>query len=270
MIRSILESELTRSQLGLFFLGQEGFIFKFRDHYILIDGYLSGPMKAPGVFWGRNFEPPVKPEDLTFLDLVFCTHDHGDHTDPETLRLIAQNNPKARFVIPSFFADRVITYGVPAERIIRASDGHALSFPELSLSVLPIASAHEELHTDSEGNYDALGFRFDFDGITCYHCGDSTVYEGQAEKVGHVDICMLPVNGRSFYKLKFDCIGNMTLEEAVLFAAGTDCSLFVPMHIDLFDVNTIPAGYIPAAVDQYARGLCYHIFTHGEKYIFMK
>ena len=266
----ILSTELTPAQLGLFFLGQEGFIFKFRDRYVLMDGYLTGPLKAPGIVWGRNFEAPIKPEELDFVDLVLCSHDHMDHTDPHTLKKLAEVNTKAKFIIPAFFKENVVRYGVAEERIIAAKDGEAISLPELDLTVLPVASAHEELRQNENGDYEAMGYRFDFDGITVYHCGDSLVYEGQAEKVGHVDICMLPVNGRSYYKLKANCIGNMTLEEAVLFAKGTAPELFVPMHIDMFDVNTIPAGYIPAAIEQYAPGLFYHIFTHGERYIFMK
>ena len=65
-------------------------------------------------------------------------------------------------------------------------------------------------------------------------------------------------------------IGNMTLEEAVLFAKDAEAKLFIPLHIDMFAMNTIPKSYIPAGVDQYNKGMPYHIFTPGERFIFMK
>ena len=40
----ILATEITDSQLALFYMGQEGFVFKFRGKYILVDGYLTGPL----------------------------------------------------------------------------------------------------------------------------------------------------------------------------------------------------------------------------------
>ena len=63
---------------------------------------------------------------------------------------------------------------------------------------------------------------------------------------------------------------DMTLEEAVLFAKDAEAKLFIPLHIDMFAMNTIPKSYIPAGVDQYNKGMPYHIFTPGERFIFMK
>ena len=37
----MLETELTDQQLGIFYLGQVGFLLKYRKCYFLIDGYLS-------------------------------------------------------------------------------------------------------------------------------------------------------------------------------------------------------------------------------------
>ena len=82
-----------------------------------------------------------------------------------------------------------------------------------------------------------MGYKVSFGDITIYHCGDSTVYEGQAEKVGTVDIAMLPVNGRSFYKLKANCIGNMTFQEAADLAGELNLQTVIPGHWDMFADN---------------------------------
>ena len=266
MKNRILGTCISDRQLALFYTGQEGFILKFRNSYILADGYLTGGLFGPENPGGRNYLSPIRPEELDFIDYVFCSHDHLDHADPDTLRGIVSVNDKARFIIPAAFADHAAGYGVPEDRIIRAHEGELLSFPDFS--VMPLASAHEELHTDANGDYLEMGFRFDFDGLTLYHSGDCCIYDGLREKVGYVDIAMLPVNGRSYYKLKHHLIGNMNLEEAVIFASEAKAGLFVPLHFDLFPGNSIPASWIPDAVKQYAPGMPYKIFTPGEGMIY--
>ena len=266
--KCILDTALTDQQLSLFYTGQEGFIFKFRGTTILMDGYLTGPLYDPARGFGRNYLSPIEPSELDFIDYVFCSHDHMDHADPKTLSGIVSVNSHAKFIIPAAFADKVESYGVPKARILPAHAGEKLEFEDFS--VLPVPAAHEELHQDENGDYFEQGFVFDFGGIRVYHAGDCCVYEGQKEAVGSVDIAMLPVNGRSYYRLHGDVIGNMTLEEAVLFARDAEAQLFIPMHFDLFPSNSIPAGYIPEAVKQYAPGMPYKIFQPGERLIYMK
>ena len=268
MKNRILSTRLTDEQLGLFYLGQVGFIIKYKEKYLCIDPFLTGGVRGVDERGFREFKAPILPEELDFLDYVFCTHDHLDHTDPRTVSGIAAVNKTVKFVIPAPFVDNVVKYGVPREQIIPARDGDVITDGDIVIRPLP--SAHEELHQDENGDYCEMGYQINFGDISIYHCGDSTVYDGQAEKVGKVDIAMLPVNGRSYYKLKHNLIGNMTLEEAVLFAKDAEAKLFIPLHIDMFAMNTIPKSYIPAGVDQYNKGMPYHIFTPGERFIFMK
>jgi len=262
----ILSTRLFDDQIAFFYLGQEGFILKADDKYLMIDAYLTGQMAAPGIHWGRNYPAPIGPEELDFVDYVVCSHDHMDHTDYNTLRGLLKVNAKAKFLIPASFAAHAAEEGVPADRIIGAREFGKVEFGPFTVE--PLASAHEDLETDGNGDFFAMGYKISVNGITLYHSGDCCIYRGLAEKVGKVDICMLPVNGRSYYKLRENCIGNMTLEEAVLFSKEAEAKFFIPMHFDMFAVNSIPAGWIPDGVAQYNPGICYHIFTPGERYIY--
>ena len=100
----ILALSLTDAQLAFFYLGQEGYLLKFRDTYILIDGYLTDfldrtPGKDPRLF--RRFPSPLTPAECDFVDFVFCSHNHGDHTDIATIEGIAAVNDHAAFCIPA-------------------------------------------------------------------------------------------------------------------------------------------------------------------------
>ena len=69
----MLETELTDQQLGIFYLGQVGFLLKYRKCYFLIDGYLSDYVDrncSQLVKWVRRYPAPLKGEDLDFVDYV--------------------------------------------------------------------------------------------------------------------------------------------------------------------------------------------------------
>ena len=264
----ILSAELTRDQLGIFYLGQEGFVFKFRGKYVLVDCYLSGKVVKDKTEHGRFYPAPIEPEALDFVDYIFCSHEHGDHTDMPALKRILAANEKAVIVLPAAYLKNVVEGGLPEERILPAHDGKVLSFGDITVEPLP--AAHEELHTDENGDYYEMGYRFDFGGkMTLYHSGDSCVFDGLKERVGKIDLAFLPINGRSYYRYNSNIIGNMNLEEALTFARDAQAKLFVPMHFDLFPFNCVPASYIPAAVEQYAEKMPYKIFQPGEGIVYM-
>jgi len=97
MKKRILETKLAEGQAALFYLGQVGFLIKYDETYILIDGYLSDYVdqnfSTEEVVWKRKYPVPIDPEELDFVDHVFCSHAHSDHTDPWTLSKIAKVNP---------------------------------------------------------------------------------------------------------------------------------------------------------------------------------
>ena len=100
--KTFIETDLTKNQLGIFYLGQVGFIIKYREKYVLIDGYLSDYVdkncSSELVKWERRYLPPIDAKELDFVDYVFCTHSHYDHADPETLKNINSVNKKAKYI----------------------------------------------------------------------------------------------------------------------------------------------------------------------------
>lgn len=268
----ILNTKLYHSQIALFYLGQEGYLFKYKNTNILIDPYLSDYVDknccSDTVTWIRNYPAPILAEELDFIDFCLCTHTHYDHTDPYTLKKIAAANPNTVFIVPDFAKELVSSYGIAKNKIIGAVTDSAITCGDCT--VYPIASAHEELHQDENGNYMELGYKILFDSISVYHGGDCCLYNGLSESLENTDIMMLPINGRSYYKLKNDIIGNMTIEEAVLLAKECHADMLIPMHYDLYNVNCVnPACFVDYLYTNNPSQK-FHMFVPGERLIYTK
>ena len=266
-------TQLTDQQVALFYLGQEGFLFKYHDTYVLIDPYLSDYVDqnccTETVKWIRRYPAPIAPEEFDFVDYILCTHAHFDHADPDTLSKLAKINSKANFIAPEPIKDVIMSYGISEDRMIGAFADKVIDLD--GCKIVPIPAAHEELRTDEKGNYYDIGYQILFDDIVIYHGGDCCIYDGLKERLLNTDILMVPVNGRSYYKRYVeDIIGNMTCEEAIILAKETNADMIIPMHYDLYDCNRInPAQFVDSLFSMNPAQK-FHMFAPGEVYIYQK
>jgi len=145
----ILNSNIAPGQAGIFYLGQVGYLIGCNGKYVLIDGYLSDYVdkncSSELVNWVRRYEPPIKAEELDFVDYVFCTHAHYDHADPETLKIISETNKKARFFCSQAIVNDLLERGVPAERLMGLKADSPFSLSE-GISVTLVPSARRTPH----------------------------------------------------------------------------------------------------------------------------
>lgn len=270
----ILNASPAKGQAAVFYLGQETILIKVCGRYLLFDPYLTDYVdrnfSTEAVVWKRNYPSPITPDELDFIDYVFCSHDHGDHTDPESLSSIAKASPNARFIggEPVCRAYRSAC-GIEEERIIPVCADQTFE-PEAGIRITPIPSAHEELHPDGAGSYRELGFIVEAGGIRFYHAGDCCMYEGLTGRVKGVDMAFMPVNGRDYFRLSNDIIGNFDCVEAVSLASAAEINVLVPIHFDLYDVNCVSPAYFVDCLKKIAPNQQFHIFAPGEKYIFEK
>ena len=270
--KSIQQCPLTEQQVGIWYLGQEGILFKSGVHYLVVDPYLSYYVDencSQLVQWKRLYAPPITPQEAAFVDVVVCTHSHGDHADPITLAAIAANNPNTKFVLPAPEAQTIAQCGIRAENIIPAVAGEKISIA--GFQIIPIPSAHEELHTDENGNYREFGYVIQANDHAFFHAGDMCMYDGLIESLKHfqLDIAFLPINGRDYFRNRDDIIGNFDCREAVLLAKEIGAEMLVPMHHDLYAVNRVRTAHFVDAVEELDPYRKYHIFAPGECYICM-
>ncbi len=267
----ITSAKLADGQTGLWYLGQEGFVIGSRGRFIAVDPYLSDYVDqncCQFVTWKRLYDAPIRAEELDFLDVVLCTHSHYDHTDPWTLPKIAAANPNTKFVIPAPEVETLLSYGIARDRIVPAYADRPLMLGHAT--VTPIPSAHEVFHTDAEGNYCELGYIIDDGENRIFHAGDMCMYDGLVERLQHIDVAILPINGRDYFRNANDIIGNFDSVEAVTLSKLIGARLLVPVHHDLYEVNKVnPACFVDTLMTV-NREQRYHIFAPAEKYIYAR
>jgi L-ascorbate metabolism protein UlaG (beta-lactamase superfamily) len=265
LISEINETQVEPGGLHIWWTGQEGFVFKSRGQIIYIDPYLSS--YAETITRGKPNEhvrikpAPMKPEDVNNADIVLCSHDHADHIDPEGIPIIAAVSPGAQFVVPELARETMRDFGIEDERIHTMKGDDELALKEIQIHAVP--AKHEEFDKDPQKGYPYLSYVINIDGISVFHAGDTIPYNGQVERVKkhRIDLAFLPINGRDELRHKFDLEGNFTCEEAVRFALDINVGLTIPMHYDMFTINTADINEFRRTADE--QNLRYQIMDHG-------
>lgn len=229
------------ASLEIQYLGQEGFRLSDSRTTVVIDPYLSDSVDRlagfPAGYWKRNYVPPVRPEDLRGVDLVLCTHDHLDHTDPTTLRAMAAASDACLFAGPRISVEAMLAAGLPQERtrVLNAGTPYA----HRDVAVEPVPAAHEDYEVDAAGCHRFLGYLIRWGGRTLYHAGDTVVTPELSARLAReqIDIGFLPINGGDEARRAMGVVGNMNAADAAALAARHHFKLVVPMHHDLYPCN---------------------------------
>ena len=196
-------------------LGQAGFLFETGDMKILIDPYLSESCKALNEKHYRRM--PINEEYLKIKpDVIVLTHDHLDHTDPDTLKHYLCGDGEVTVLAPRSALENVRNFGgghnyVQFDRHTEWTQGNVRF------------SAVKAVHSDER----AIGVIIEAEGKKYYHTGD-TLYN--AEIFGDIpdDIFALfvVINGKG---------NNMNQIDAERFADRIGAKYTIPMHWGLHD-----------------------------------
>jgi L-ascorbate metabolism protein UlaG (beta-lactamase superfamily) len=202
---------------------------------------------------------PIQPQEVRCLDWVLCTHRHSDHMDPDTLPVLARVNPACRFVVPRAEQEHALAIGLPPSRTEFVNAGEELKLSE-GTSLEVVASAHEQLQVNAQGEQHYLGYILFLNGIRLYHSGDCVSYDGLADylRVRQVDVALLPINGRSEFLTSRGVPGNFSFEEAVALCRAARIPVLVGHHWGMFDFNTPDPEEVRRKMrDQDASVACY-------------
>lgn len=269
LINSINSLSLPDTCCALWPIGQVGFFFKYKATTILIDPVLTPVTDDNGVSC-LHFEAPFSPEACFHVDAVFCTHDHLDHLNPETISRLAAAHPEAKFYIPkAVVPDRKDLFAFCSDRVLGLAQDETISISE-DCSVTAVAAAHDHYDADENGNEKALGYVFHFGKISIFHAGDTLATDklvSDVKNCGPITLSLLPINGRDWIREGRGIIGNMTPLEAALFAGMISSEMVIPTHYDMWKGNEESPSVFAHYMDLKCPDIAYHVPKLGEPFI---
>ena len=237
--------------IRFWWLGQAGFLVRCGDCLLAMDPYLTESAH-------RLVPPPWKAAEPLGLNAVLCSHNHSDHLDRPALPLVAKANPKCLFLVPAAEREAALVPDMPADRVRGVNVGDVIDLaPAVRVHVL--ASAHEELAINAQGEHHFLGFVLEMAGRRIYHSGDCVPYPGLADQLRKlkVDLALLPVNGRDEARHQRNIIGNFTFDEAAALCVQAGIPTLMADHFDMFAGNDVPrADLLKAAAKFEGRLQC--------------
>lgn len=196
-------------------LGQAGLLLESEHIKIVIDPYLSNSVEAiQPHFWRRV------PVDESFFeitpDVIVLTHDHQDHTDPETLGHWLGEDAEVCVLASGGAWSKVRMFGGIKNNYVQFNCG--TEWTEKGVTFKAVYAEHSDDH--------AIGVVIRAEGKIYYVTGDTLYNERIFSYLPeHIDYVFLPVNGVG---------NNMNMEDAKRFCRRIG-GVAIPMHCGLFD-----------------------------------
>jgi L-ascorbate metabolism protein UlaG (beta-lactamase superfamily) len=216
-------------------LGHASFFIRLAGINILID-----PVFYDIIFFRRRTRFPVDPAQLKGLDYILISHNHLDHCDKRSLRLLAENNPQATYLT-----------GLKMEGLLQKLTGS---------EQVQTAGWYQQYHTDARikvfflpaRHWSKRGFRdlnsqlwgafvIQAGGKTIYFASDSG-YGSHFADVGRIfpviDYCIVGIGA---YKPAFFMgQSHISPQDAVKAANDMHARVMIPMHYGTFELSDEP------------------------------
>lgn len=222
------------------FLGQAGFLIETAKARVVIDPYLSDSVAEKyGPRHARQVPVIATAAQLAPVDWILLTHAHLDHADPRSLLPLAAASPHAKFFAPCECRSLLEGWSIA---------GHEMRTPPAvwtavssDLEIRAVPAAHLELERDAAGESRFVGYLLRSGGVTVYHAGDTIPHPEIFKSLAgeRIDVALLPVNERNYYRDQAGIIGNMTVREAFRMAADLGVAALIPIHWDMFALNSV-------------------------------
>jgi L-ascorbate 6-phosphate lactonase len=255
LMRRIREFPVPKRSVGIWWLGQNGYIFKTPEGTLAsVDLYLTNSCEgtAEGLNLARRVPVMIAPNDLD-IDVFACTHNHQDHTDPETIRSL-RHKDTMQFIGPHPSCGVYRQEGVEQSRIIPSWPDCDIEFRDIRIH------GTFALPTDAT-DLNHMGFIFRFgNGPTIYITGDTDYSELLCAAARHApDLLITCINGG---------FNNLSHWEAAELAGKIRPKAAIPCHYDMFPDNSADPKLFQAALKMKAPGVAYQELVHGEPLVY--
>lgn len=256
LMEEIKHFQVPRDSIAIWWLGQNGFIFKTPEGTTLAtDLYLTDSAaerhQELGLDLHRQVPVLIEPEELE-VDLYVTTHSHIDHADPETIRRL-RHKDVMQFIGPHESCDIYRREGVEESRIVEVWPKREVEFRDIQLKTT------FAMPTDATDlNHVGYVFRFS-NGQKIYMTGDTDFTEllfAVADE--KPDVVITVINGG---------FNNLSHWEAAELVSRIQPKIAIPCHYDMFPDNSINPLQFRAALRLKAPGVVYAQLQHGRLFL---
>lgn len=222
---------------GIVWMGHASFFIRINGLNILTD-----PVYFDLYFLKRRVGIPCGVEKIKNLDILLLSHDHRDHCDISTLKVIFKNNPKVKVLAPLQMKSLIHSIN-PAITVIEMGWYQQIKTEkDLTITYLPAKHwCRRYLH-----DYNRIlwgSFMIQSPAKTVYFAGD-TAYDGHFQEIStlfpKIEVVLMPVGAYKPYEMMKDA--HINPEDAVKAFHELNASHFFPMHYGTFDLSDEPAG----------------------------
>ena len=133
------------------------------------------------------FDPFQIPEETHDADVIFVTHSHYDHFDPESIAKVRKNDTV--FIAPSAMAGEILKLAGNSE-FIPLSPGENILLGDLNIYGVP---AYNKLKPFHPKHNKWLGYIVEMDGTRYYVAGDTDAVK-ELQSVS-CDVALIPIGG---------------------------------------------------------------------------
>jgi len=253
--RQIKEFSVPKGSIGLWWFGQNSFIFKSPEGTLAsVDLYLTDSCASlPYPVNLRRQVPIVLSPDEVEVEVFACTHNHQDHTDPETIRNLIHKDTMM-FAGPHPSCSVFEQAGVESGRISATWPDSVLEHKDLRLT------GTYAVPTDST-DLNHMGFVLQFgNGPKVYITGDTDHHELLYSVTKHQpDLVITCINGG---------FNNLSAWEAAQLVSVVKPKAAIPCHYDMFPDNCANPSQFRAALKVQAPSTTYHELEHGSPFVF--
>ena len=243
---SVASTRVEKGSLGLFFLGQAGFLFKTSNGKLLaVDPYLSDCCNR--YFGFKRLMPRLLSADELILDCLVATHAHYDHFDPDSVPLLMANG-HTEFIGAHDTAEECERLHL-TERLTFVGVGDTVSRHGFTVTALPC--------DHGEGTPYAIGLLIEAEGRRIAILGDTCYRDDNfANKaLQNLDVLILPING---------AFGNLNEKEAAMAASVICPRLTIPCHYWNFAEHGGNPALFMEAMKETAPALPFLLMRQGE------